>query len=62
MLCGAICLAGLVFRGSCRVVFWIYVLADVPPAGLGVPWFGRWCLFVFFGLFGERETTCVLRT
>jgi hypothetical protein len=62
MLCGAIFLAGLVFIGSCLVVFWIYVLAGVPLVGLGVPWFGRWCLFVFFGLFGGRETIGVLRT
>jgi hypothetical protein len=38
------------------------VFAGVLLAGLGVPWFGRWCLFVFFGLFGERETIGVLRT
>jgi hypothetical protein len=62
MLCGAICLVGLVFLGSCLVVFWICVLPGVPLAGLGVPWFGRWCLFVFFGLFEERETIGVLRT
>jgi hypothetical protein len=34
------------------------VLAGVPLAGLGVPWFGRWCLFVFFGLFGGRNNRC----
>jgi hypothetical protein len=62
MLCGAIFLAGLVFIGSCLVVFWICVLAGVPLVGLGVSWFGRWCLFVFFGLFGGRETIGVLRT
>ena len=62
MLCGAILLAGLVFLGSCLVVFWICVLAGVPLVGLGVLWFGRWCLFVFFGLFGWRETIGVLRT
>ena len=60
MLCGAIFLAGLVCPGSCLVVFWIYVLAGVSLAGLGAPWFGRWCLFVFFDLFGGRETIGVL--
>jgi hypothetical protein len=48
MLCGAIFLVGLVFLGSYLVVFWICVLAGVPLAGLGVPWFGKLCLFVFF--------------
>ena len=38
------------------------MLAAVPLAGLGVLWFGRLCLFVFFGLFEGRETICVLRT
>jgi hypothetical protein len=59
MLCGAIFLAGLVFLGSCLVVFWIYVLVGVPLAGLGVPWFGRWCLFVFFwSIWRERNNRC----
>jgi hypothetical protein len=62
MLCGAIFLVGLVFLGSYLVVFWICVLAGVPLAGLGVPWFGKLCLFVFFGLFGGREIIGVLRT
>jgi hypothetical protein len=62
MLCGATFLAGLVSLGLCLVVFWIYVLAGVLLAGLGVPCFGRWCLFVFFGLFGGREIIGVLRT
>jgi hypothetical protein len=62
MLCGALFLAGLVFLGSYLVVSWICVLAGVSLAGLGVPWFGRWCLFVFFGVFGGRETIGVLRT
>jgi hypothetical protein len=61
MLSGAIFLASLVFLWSYLVVFWICVLAGVPLAGLGVLWFGRWCLFVFFGLFGGRETIVVLR-
>jgi hypothetical protein len=38
------------------------VLAGVPLVGLGVPWFGRWCLFVVFGLSKGRETIGVLRT
>jgi hypothetical protein len=37
------------------------VLASVPLVGLGVLWFGKWCLFVSFGQFGERETIGVLR-
>jgi hypothetical protein len=61
-LFGAIFLAGLVFLGLCLVAFWICVLVGVLLAGLGVPWFGRWCLFVFFGLFGGRKTIGVLRT
>jgi hypothetical protein len=47
---------------SCLVVFWTCVLVGVPLAGLGVPWLGKWCLFVFFGLFGGKETMGVLRT
>jgi hypothetical protein len=62
MLYGAIFLAGLISLRLCLVVFWIYALAGVPLAGLGVPWFGRWYLFVFFGLFGGKETIGVLRT
>jgi hypothetical protein len=61
MLCGAIYLAGLVYLGSCPVVFWTSVLAGVPLVGLGVLWFGKWCVFVFFGQFGGRETISVLR-
>jgi hypothetical protein len=49
MLCGAISLAGLVCLGSCLVVFWTCALVGVPLEGLGVLWFGKWCLFVFFG-------------
>jgi hypothetical protein len=62
MLCGATFLVGLVFLGSCLVVFWICVLAGVPLVGLGVMWLGKWCLFVFFGPFGGRETIGVLST
>jgi hypothetical protein len=38
------------------------VLVGVPLAGLRVQWFGRWCLFIFFSLFGGREIIGVLRT
>jgi hypothetical protein len=58
VLCGAIFLASLVYLGSCLVVFWTYVLAAVPLVGLGVLWFGKWCLFVSFGQFGERNNRC----
>jgi hypothetical protein len=36
VLCGAIYLAGLVYLGSCLVVFWTCVLVGVPLEGLGV--------------------------
>jgi hypothetical protein len=62
MLCGAIFLAGLIFLGSCLVVFWSCVLAGAPLVGLGVLWLGKWSLFVSFGPFGGRETIGVLRT
>ena len=58
MLCGAIFLAGLVCLGSCLVVFWTYVLASVPQVELEVLWFGKWCLFVSFRQFGERNNKC----
>jgi hypothetical protein len=35
------------------------VLASVLLAGLGVPWFGRWCLLVFLGsIWRERNNRC----
>jgi hypothetical protein len=30
--------------------------------GGGVPWFGRWCLLAFFGVYGGREIIGALRT
>jgi hypothetical protein len=61
MLCGATSLAGLVYLGSCLVAFQTCALVGVPLEGLGVLWFGKWCLFVSFGHFEGGETIDVSR-
>jgi hypothetical protein len=61
MHCGVTSLAGMVCVGSCLVVFLTCVLTGVPLEGLGVLWFEKWCLFVFFGRLGGRGTIDISR-
>jgi hypothetical protein len=50
------------FLGLCHMGLWIFYLAEVVGVEiLGLGRFGIWSLFVFFGVFGGRETLDVLR-
>jgi hypothetical protein len=61
MLCGATSLVGLVCFGSCLDVSLTCVLVGAPLERLGVMWFGKLCLFAFFGQYGRRETIGISR-
>jgi hypothetical protein len=50
------------FLGLCQWRLWIFYLVRVVGAEiLGLERFGIWFLFVYFGVFGGRETLDVLR-
>jgi hypothetical protein len=55
-LCGILFFFGLVCLGLCLVELSTYLPVGGRLEGQGVLRFERWCPFVFFGVFGRRET------
>jgi hypothetical protein len=61
-LCGILFFLGLVCLGLCLEELSTYLPVGGRLEGQRVLRFGRWCPFVFFGVFGMRETLDVSKT
>jgi hypothetical protein len=61
-LCRILFFLGLVCHGLCLVELSTFLPVGGRLEGQGVLRFGRWYPFVFFGVFGRRETLDVSKT